>query len=59
MIHAQNVVLQNALVPAAQTGATLTAAIDTLDCDFVTLIAQFGAIASSAVSYTHLRAHET
>mgnify|MGYP003113911864 FL=1 len=47
MIHAQNVVLQNALVPAAQTGATLTAAIDTLDCDFVTLIAQFGAIAAS------------
>ena len=47
MIHAQNAVFQNALVPAAQTGSTLTSAIDTQGCSYVTIIAQFGAIAAS------------
>lgn len=47
MIHAQNAVFQNALVPAPQTGSTLTDAIDTKGCSFVTIIAQFGAIAAS------------
>jgi hypothetical protein len=47
MIHAQNVIYENALVPAAQTGSTLTSAIDTNGCAYVTLIASFGAIAAS------------
>jgi hypothetical protein len=47
MIHAQNVEYFTALVAADQTGTTLSSAIDCTDCDTVTIMVQFGAIAAS------------
>tara|TARA_R100001460_G_scaffold23359_3_gene47098 strand:+ start:1576 stop:2025 length:450 start_codon:yes stop_codon:yes gene_type:complete len=47
MRHAQNVEYFTALVPAAQTGTTLSSAIDCTDADSCTIMVQFGAIAAS------------
>ena len=47
MIHATEVTYANVLTAAAQTGDTLTSAIDTAGANYITLIASFGAIAAS------------
>ena len=48
MIHAQNVEYFTALVPLAQSGTTLSSAVDCTDCDSVTFLVQFGAMAASS-----------
>lgn len=47
MIHLTHTTYQYALVSVASTGAVLSAAIDTIDFDQVTILVPFGAIASS------------
>ena len=48
MIHAQNVEYFTALVPVANSGTTLSSAVDVTDCESVTFLVQFGAMAASS-----------